>query len=255
MYYFKCSYCENIYGNKKDLNAHQIAEHMHKCQTCGVTFKDDKSLQEHSKQNHADTKLFMCGVCKVILEKRYLGQHMKKHLQQQVNETHTCKICKDTFSRKMLLSVHISQKHSIFTKDYVCQICKLPYDENNNELHSSCHWFCSICSKTFMTKASMVCHSRMRHNRNQGKFVCEFCGKHYWDKATLEYHSRVHIGEEKPITTPTTNGGGGTVATTSSVGGSHVAANSNVNSVANTANSSTSDKTNQNGPVLFLLQL
>lgn len=83
MYYFKCSYCENIYGHKKDLNAHQIAEHMHKCQTCGVTFKDDKSLQEHAKR-HTDTKLFMCGVCKVILEKRFLGQHMKKHLQQQV---------------------------------------------------------------------------------------------------------------------------------------------------------------------------
>lgn len=86
MYYFKCSYCENIYGNKKDLNAHQIAEHMHKCQTCGVTFKDDKSLQEHAKR-HTDTKLFMCGVCKVILEKRFLGQHMKKHLQQQVRFT------------------------------------------------------------------------------------------------------------------------------------------------------------------------
>lgn len=112
----------------------------------------------------SETKLFMCGVCKIILEKRYLANHMKKHLQQ-VNETHTCRICKETFSRKMLLSVHISQKHSIFTKDYVCQICKLPYDENNNDLHGGCHWFCNICSKTFMTKASMVCHSRMRHNR------------------------------------------------------------------------------------------
>lgn len=85
MYYFKCSFCENIYGNKKDLNAHQIAEHMHKCQTCGITLKDDKSLQEHAK-THKDTKLFMCGVCKVILEKRYLQQHMKKHVfQQQVS--------------------------------------------------------------------------------------------------------------------------------------------------------------------------
>lgn len=120
--------------------------------------------EDKTSNNTSETKLFMCGVCKIILEKRYLANHMKKHLQQ-VNETHTCRICKDTFSRKMLLSVHISQKHSIFTKDYVCQICKLPYDENNNDLHGGCHWFCNICSKTFMTKASMVCHSRMRHNR------------------------------------------------------------------------------------------
>lgn len=119
---------------------------------------------DDTTKTSTETKLFMCGVCKIILEKRYLANHMKKHLQQ-VNETHTCRICKDTFSRKMLLSVHISQKHSIFTKDYVCQICKLPYDENNNDLHGGCHWFCNICSKTFMTKASMVCHSRMRHNR------------------------------------------------------------------------------------------
>lgn len=143
IYYFKCSYCDNIYSNKKELNAHQINEHVHKCQICGANFKDDDALQEHAKR-HTDTKLFMCGVCKVILEKRYLGQHMKKHLQQQAAETHTCKICRDTFSRKMLLSVHISQKHSIFTKDYVCQICKLPYDENNNDLHSGCHWWVTV---------------------------------------------------------------------------------------------------------------
>lgn len=133
--------------------------------------KQQENLVEEEDKAAADSKLFMCGVCKVILEKRYLANHMKKHLQQ-VNETHTCRICKDTFSRKMLLSVHISQKHSIFTKDYVCQICKLPYDENNNELHSGCHWFCNICSKTFMTKASMVCHSRMRHNRKYYKIFC-----------------------------------------------------------------------------------
>lgn len=125
---------------------------------------DEESAGPSEEKTTSETKLFMCGVCKIILEKRYLANHMKKHLQQ-VNETHTCRICKDTFSRKMLLSVHISQKHSIFTKDYVCQICKLPYDENNNDLHGGCHWFCNICSKTFMTKASMVCHSRMRHNR------------------------------------------------------------------------------------------
>lgn len=161
----------------------------------------------------------------------------------------------------MLLSVHISQKHSIFTKDYVCQICKLPYDENNNDLHSGCHWFCNICSKTFMTKASMVCHSRMRHNRNQGKFVCEYCGKHYWDKATLEYHSRVHIGEEKPITTPTTgSSGAGGVASTSVAAAVNAAASANGTTVSVGGNvaaaaAAAADKSNQNGPVLFLLQL
>lgn len=94
-----------------------------------------------------------------------------------------------------------------------------------------------------MTKASMVCHSRMRHNRNQGKFVCEYCGKHYWDKATLEYHSRVHVGEEKPITTPT--------VTSSPAATSVVATTSNV-----TATNTEQAATNQNnGPVLFLLQL
>lgn len=95
----------------------------------------------------------------------------------------------------------------------------------------------------------MVCHSRMRHNRNQGKFVCEYCGKHYWDKATLEYHSRVHVGEEKPITTPTVTTS--PVATASSV----VAQTSNV-AAANAAEQQQQATTNQNnGPVLFLLQL
>ncbi|XP_063697693.1 myoneurin-like [Culicoides brevitarsis] len=196
------------------------------------------AVADETKQPQSETKLFMCGVCKIILEKRYLANHMKKHLQQ-VNETHTCRICKDTFSRKMLLSVHISQKHSIFTKDYVCQICKLPYDENNNDLHGGCHWFCNICSKTFMTKASMVCHSRMRHNRNQGKFVCEFCGKHYWDKATLEYHARVHVGEEKvvPSTNNTNNG------------------TNNGASTSNGGNTGIQQDGQNNAPVLFLLQL
>uniref|UniRef100_A0A336LVT8 CSON002688 protein n=1 Tax=Culicoides sonorensis TaxID=179676 RepID=A0A336LVT8_CULSO len=204
---------------------------------------DDESAGPSSddKTPTSDTKLFMCGVCKIILEKRYLANHMKKHLQQ-VNESHTCRICKDTFSRKMLLSVHISQKHSIFTKDYVCQICKLPYDENNNDLHGGCHWFCNICSKTFMTKASMVCHSRMRHNRNQGKFVCEYCGKHYWDKATLEYHARVHVGEEKVIP-----------SVTNSNNGTNNGASTSSNNATTTTNI-TQDGQN-NGPVLFLLQL
>lgn len=89
----------------------------------------------------------------------------------------------------------------------------------------------------------MVCHSRMRHNRNQGKFVCEYCGKHYWDKATLEYHSRVHVGEEKPATTPT-------VTTSSALTSSVQATTSNIASAAE------QNTTNQNnGPVLFLLQL
>lgn len=144
---------------------------------------DEESAGPSEDKTTSETKLFMCGVCKIILEKRYLANHMKKHLQQ-VNETHTCRICKDTFSRKMLLSVHISQKHSIFTKDYVCQICKLPYDENNNDLHGGCHWFCNICSKTFMTKASMVCHSRMRHNR---KFLLFYY--------TLSFKSFYYLGE------------------------------------------------------------
>lgn len=88
----------------------------------------------------------------------------------------------------------------------------------------------------------MVCHSRMRHNRNQGKFVCEYCGKHYWDKATLEYHSRVHIGEEKPISTPTTSSNVASTSVAAAAAAAQAAAN-------------TSDKSNQNGPVLFLLQL
>ncbi|XP_054708762.1 zinc finger protein 384-like [Uloborus diversus] len=77
-----------------------------KCPQCSLTFKENKSLQEHLLM-HDNPRPYTCQICsKNFAYKATLRQHLHQHIG---DKSHECKICHKKFSIKSMLRKHEEQ--------------------------------------------------------------------------------------------------------------------------------------------------
>ena len=82
----------------------------HPCSQCDASFPVRKSMLNHKRLKHGDTKQFNCKLCVYATTK-------KDHLEQHVRSVHkkvkeTCETCGKEFSDKSNLNKHVRQLHT-----------------------------------------------------------------------------------------------------------------------------------------------
>lgn len=77
---FVCGECEKSCSREVCLRTHQIRVHDTtevKCEDCDKIFKNQRSMQKHKNQVHAERK--SCVVCRNRVRPHYMWTHMKLH--------------------------------------------------------------------------------------------------------------------------------------------------------------------------------
>ncbi len=87
---------------------------MHRCDSCGREYANNKALKRHVADVHLATRSFTCDLCdKKFKKKSHLNEHMDSiHLLITIN-AHECKICGASFKRPSHLKEHELHIHSL----------------------------------------------------------------------------------------------------------------------------------------------
>ncbi|CAG7724701.1 unnamed protein product [Allacma fusca] len=116
-----------------------------------------------------------------------------------------CKICRQTFSTRDYLQMHL-QTHSEKERANTCSYCcKFFASKNYLKVHLRVHtgekpFTCEICQHAFNQKSTLNTH--LRTHSEEKPYACEFCNKAFTAKEYLKVHVRIHTGE-KPFTCKT----------------------------------------------------
>ena len=171
---FYCDLC-GLYSaaSKHVLMVHltlHLVQGRYKCIFCQRLFDDRESFRLYSRQAHRDPKNRI-GLSKADL---------------------SCGTC-----GKELSAVQKRKQHERSHKEKVqCPICEMKVNQNYLAVHLKRHELkkkekkiiCDICTKSFITKESLVKHKRI-HN----KFKCDICGYENTYKELLKDHLEVHV--------------------------------------------------------------
>ena len=169
---FDCG-CPETFSTFKDKQRHVRIEHMGYvgCTLCHMSFKDEKSLNNHMTFHG---QVFVCEECGYTANKRHIitNHKIKKHttanqiIEEIPKEDLTCNECKKICADMKSLKQHIRRVHN-----------PLP---------------CTLCGKIVK---NMKFHMNNTHTDDSEKrFRCESCGKGFIDNSNLKSHMiNVHI--------------------------------------------------------------
>ena len=202
-----CDKCGKEYSSIHDLNLHirrvhhvyEISEDqkVKKCDQCDTEFKAAVDFDEHLKSVHKCDKDFKCKECDLAwtshlsLELHYIESHKKimfccntcgyttyqpAILQRHQRNTHegkrdhVCHVCGQAFTKKFLLTDHLSVAHGI----------------------GECRFKCDYCGKSFMNLAAKKIHVEGVHEKNK-IYHCDVCSYVGPTKNALTKHRiRIH---------------------------------------------------------------
>ena len=153
---------------------------------------------------HIKTKSFSCSHCSLKFnDQSNKNRHMRmKHPIMNKTVKFECHICLKsvTFGRKDNLNLHLRRIHGIRhkssdQKNFLCDLCsdnvtfvtKSSLINHMRFVHitNSQTFKCSLCSKLFKSKASLVAHLNSIHLK---KFLCRYCNKSLGRETTLAKH-------------------------------------------------------------------
>lgn len=150
---FVCHYCGEKLKSKTTLlrhmqGAHKLALSLRgspcalMCRFCTEVFKTKHLRISHEVRNHTFDYRFNCTLCeKKFFIKRHLAAHMKAHERGNLKKSKLkCHICGEYFSRKQILTEHISTHYSNEVTSISDNLAKnlahlvaLKYEQNDNE--------------------------------------------------------------------------------------------------------------------------
>ena len=154
------------------------------CEKCGKQFKNQRSVEAHSKKHlkveESKDQTFECTTCSKVFSNKYiLATHIKSHnIGPETIERALCNVCSKSFANKYILKAHM-QTHSEKTEA--------------TEVLS-----CDVCLKYFQNKYILKYHKKSHDAdaKEKGTALCNFCSK-LMAKSTLKIHMRHMHGEKK----------------------------------------------------------
>ena len=163
---YNCSKCPKSFALIVDFTRHFALRHENKsfqCETCGVGFATNDSLEHHHTTTHEKKKNYICITCGAgftqngSLKRHHTTVHEKK-------KNFVCNICVASFGQKSGLKVHLAQVHEN----------KKPYK-------------CDTCGYKFTDRGALKKHVECVHEKKKG-FQCRNCLRTFKRRDTLTYH-------------------------------------------------------------------
>ncbi|KAK6188222.1 hypothetical protein SNE40_004450 [Patella caerulea] len=228
---FQCEVCSKVYANKSALFKHRRqgpCSTQYKCDTCGVSFSGEKSLQFHINQEHKSMsncpphlkcshcgKMFVtqgglkkhenlnqcktdlqCHLCKKQFAKViYFQRHMLKH-EEFAPKTFQCDLCGSFLGSIYSLHKHMYRHKKI--KNATCSLCnKSFFDPSALKVHMRSHnkekpYICDVCGQSFTQSGHLCRHKLLAHQIGKFPFTCTICSKGFVDKRNIESHYKTH---------------------------------------------------------------
>jgi uncharacterized Zn-finger protein len=119
----------------------------------------------------------------------------KELLGEQSAEFYSCQICKNSFSRRNILSGHTNATTREITS--YCEMCVKSLCDNRNAVqrHRGRErlFSCSLCNKGFTSRSNLDKH--IRAHTGERPYSCEVCNKLFAQRSNLNKHLKVHTGE------------------------------------------------------------
>ena len=172
-----------------------VAEPRKKDQDCKNTFKNEKSIDVHSKNKGSvhKKKTYMCEQCGYIFS-------CSSHLNRHINNMHVigphkeCPVCRKTFKNKQYFDSHYQNEHGSHKK-YKCDQCsrllRYPSDLKRHKINvhaTGPREKCLDCGNTFKNKKSLHAHRRNQHSGCKNTHKCDQCNKTFSIATNLQQH-------------------------------------------------------------------
>ena len=164
---------------------HTLAD-VYPCENCGKHFKNQKSVEAHSKKHFKKednpNETFECKIClKTVSSKYILATHVKSHNN---DDRELCTVCSKSFANKYILKSHI-QAHSEEKKttqhNLPCDVCLKSFSnkyllKNHKKAHEA-KVLCNLCSR-LVSNSVIKRHMKNMHGGNK-RIPCSNCGLNY----------------------------------------------------------------------------
>ena len=177
------------------------------CPYCDKKFSEPFQAKRHIDCEHNKNSKIKCDECqKQFLSNQSLHYHKLVQHTVDVEKSHSCNICDQTFLAKVNLENHIKFKHSDVRK-IECTKCDAKFKQKKNlnahvlRVHGTNsrkedYWQdleketfkCVHCGTIFARNTDLKVHISQKH-AVQNVFQCTHCGKEYSYKKSLERHT------------------------------------------------------------------
>ena len=166
----KCSICKLLVP-KVDVRSHTAAHFTkteHICDTCGKSFSENFSLQNHMRL-HTGEKPFMCSYCEKTFRTR---EGLKDHediIHTKVGLKH-CAACGEEFTTNRGLKSHMNLKHGVEER-FQCKFCGFYFlsmeGHRAHEETAPCKAnTCDICGRMYFQKKDFISQEEKKYDGN-----------------------------------------------------------------------------------------
>lgn len=195
-----CDHCNKTFSCGVSLRRHLNEIQGNKpfqCDKCPVKYSSKESLNRHVKRRHGSSTLIFCDKCtKVFTWPESLQKHMKRHHTGENDDFFLCgeRQCRKKFKTSEELAEH-SKTHQVLRKFKGVNPGRMPKSELDESTGQTIYT-CDLCGLQYVEVGSFRRHRREQHGLDL-PLKCSICGKTFSTKASLKSHqASVHKGEK-----------------------------------------------------------